>query len=386
MNIHVVPVPYYHDVAKWGWAQGPRWILECGLAPALEARGHVVTVAEPVRLPLKERSRDTVWNLGRLGSYIAQAVVREFQQSADLIVALLGDCTHAPGVAGGISQARLGRLGVIWCDAHGDLNTVETTQTGLWGGMPLAVLLGWDLSDWRRWAGLETPVSVDAAVLLGTSDLDPAEREAIARSGLAHLDARELSPLQVRETVTRVVGAADAWYVHVDLVRSGPAPEGPSAMRPGPAAPDLALQSAGDGAQGRCRPLGDPHRFRTAREVTRYTGRDPTVHQSGEADQGPSTIRQGSPFLCRFLVGRGGRRSACISSSPFGSGAGLVIPYHGKFSTRGGRERCHQSRSETAPSQGFSVDIVGRSSTITKGAGEPLTSTTSSKKGLPPRR
>jgi hypothetical protein len=57
-----------------------------------------------------------------------------------------------------------------------------------------------------------------------------------------------------------------------------------------------------------------------------------------------------------------------------GSGAGLVIFYHGKFPTRFGRERCHQSRSETAPGQGFSVDTIGRSPMITKDAGEPRVS------------
>jgi transposase len=48
--------------------------------------------------------------------------------------------------------------------------------------------------------------------------------------------------------------------------------------------------------------LGDPHRFRTARQVTRYAGLDPTVHQSGEADWRGHISRQGSPLLRRILV------------------------------------------------------------------------------------
>jgi len=74
--------------------------------------------------------------------------------------------------------------GIVWFDAHGDLQTYETTSTGYVGGMQFAVALGWDLADWRVEAGLLQPVRAEAAALIGASDLDPEEDEALAKTSL----------------------------------------------------------------------------------------------------------------------------------------------------------------------------------------------------------
>jgi hypothetical protein len=47
------------------------------------------------------------------------------------------------------------------------MNTMATTTSGMWGGMPYAVALGWDLDDWREAAGLREPVRPEAAALVG---------------------------------------------------------------------------------------------------------------------------------------------------------------------------------------------------------------------------
>jgi arginase len=97
---------------------------------------------------------------------------------------LLGECTLAPAVAAGLRRSS-GDTALVWIDAHGDLNTPETTASGFLGGMPFAILLGWCLDDLRMAAGLDPPVGGDAAVLVGARDLDPGEQEAIERTGLA---------------------------------------------------------------------------------------------------------------------------------------------------------------------------------------------------------
>jgi arginase len=97
---------------------------------------------------------------------------------------LLGECTLAPAVVAGLRDSHPG-LVLVWVDAHGDLNTPETTPSGFLGGMPFAILLGWCKDRLRSAAGLDPALPEARAALVGARDLDPGERDAIAASQLA---------------------------------------------------------------------------------------------------------------------------------------------------------------------------------------------------------
>jgi arginase len=228
-----VCVPYQGDVTRWGYALGPQAFLEHGLENLLEERGHQVSPPIWIDLPREERTRDTVTNLGRLARRTAAAVSAALLQG-DFVLALIGDCTHALGPIGGLAQA-VGRPGVAWFDAHGDMNTMTTTTSGFLGGLPYAVALGWDLDDWRLAAGLDPPVRAEAAALIGTSDLDAAEVEALHTHPILHLAAGDLLELGVAERVQQQLAPraseANAWYVHLDLDVGGPE-ESPSGLTP----------------------------------------------------------------------------------------------------------------------------------------------------------
>lgn len=154
-------------VAPWtsrfhgtGMEQGP-----ARLAAALGDPGEAVPVT------LGGPARDAI-------AAVAAAVAAE-----DRPLALLGECTLTPGVAAAL-HARHPDLGLVWLDAHGDLNTPATSPSGFLGGMPFAILLGWCHDDLR--AG--PPLPVEQATLVGARDLDPGEVEAIARTGLVSVD------------------------------------------------------------------------------------------------------------------------------------------------------------------------------------------------------
>jgi arginase len=102
-------------------------------------------------------------------------------------LALLGECTLAGAVVAGLRSAHPG-LALVWIDAHGDLNTPETTPSGFLGGMPFAILLGWCHDELRAAAGLEPPLPEERAALVGARDLDPGEQAAIGRSRLVVAD------------------------------------------------------------------------------------------------------------------------------------------------------------------------------------------------------
>jgi arginase len=121
-------------------------------------------------------------------------------------VVLLGECTLAPAIAAGMRR-RVGANALVWLDAHGDLNTPETTPSGFLGGMPFAILLGWCFDDLRTATGLDPPVPVGDAALVGARDLDPGERDAIARTGL-------VSAGSCAEALARL-GELPVW-VHLD--------------------------------------------------------------------------------------------------------------------------------------------------------------------------
>lgn len=236
LDITLVCVPYQMDVGRWGYALGPQAFLDAGLVEALRARGHRVREPLVIELPREERTRDTVTNLGRIAARTSAAVAAGLRPENGFALVLEGDCTHAVGAIGGLARVD-GPVGVVWFDAHGDLHTMATTGSGYVGGMPYATALGWDLDDWRLAAGLETPVQARAAALVGDSDLDPEELEALGRHPILRLPATAMA---APEAVTRLHDAlrerateAAAWYVHIDIDVAGPI-EAPGGMTPAP--------------------------------------------------------------------------------------------------------------------------------------------------------
>jgi arginase family enzyme len=96
---------------------------------------------------------------------------------------------------------------IVWCDAHGDFNTPETTPTGYLGGMVLSALCGlWD-------SGFGAGLTPDRIILVGTRDLDPGESKLIAAHGVTVIAAEKgtIEP----ERVIAAVGGAPVW-LHID--------------------------------------------------------------------------------------------------------------------------------------------------------------------------
>jgi len=223
MLIQPILVPFANDVARWGAARGPAAMMEAGLAAALEAAGHSVAVPLEATLAREARTRDLVTNLGIIAGWVSGQVAAAIGAGAMPLV-LQGNCTHCVGPAGGVARA-LGAAGIVGFDAHGDMHTLRTTSTGLLGGMPFAVALGWEFDVWREAAGLVPAVRPEAAALIGASDLDPEEEAALAAHPFARLDANAMwadaGPRTTALLAPRA-GAAPGWYMHIDLDVAGP--------------------------------------------------------------------------------------------------------------------------------------------------------------------
>lgn len=223
MLIQPILVPFANDVARWGAAKGPAAMMQAGLAAALEAAGHMVAVPLEASLAREARTRDPVTNLGIIAGWVSGQVAAAIAAGAMPLV-LQGNCTQCVGPAGGVARA-CGSAGVAWFDAHGDIHTLRTTSTGLLGGMPFAVALGWEFDDWREAAGLVPAVRPEAAAVIGASDLDPEEEAALAAHPFARLDADAMGADAGARTTSLLApraGAAGGWYMHIDLDVAGP--------------------------------------------------------------------------------------------------------------------------------------------------------------------
>ncbi len=146
-------------------------------------------------------------------------------------VSIAGDCCSAIGMLAGLQQAGLEPI-LIWFDAHGDLNTWETTPSGYLGGMPLAMLVG--IGEQTMLTALKIkPLSEDRVILTDARDLDPGEKKLIDKTKILRLT-------EVKDLLKLNLPAAPI-YIHLDMDIINPA-DAPAMNYPaagGPSAAEL---------------------------------------------------------------------------------------------------------------------------------------------------
>ncbi len=201
MDTVLVQVPYFLGRRGEGLATG---------VPVLAARLADELGASSVEV----ESAGESWNeVGASMEVVAAlgAAVREVVAVGDFPLVLAGVCSSSLGVLAGLGSPP--DLGVVWFDAHGDFNTPETTPTGFFDGMPLAMLTG------SGWEGLRAEVEglrpVDEAnvVLVGARDVDPAEKERLDNSGVRWVRPGE----PIEPTLDALAERVRDVYLHVDL-------------------------------------------------------------------------------------------------------------------------------------------------------------------------
>jgi arginase len=205
-----------------GVDMGPSAIRYAGLSERLERagidvedRGNVETALAETRTTGSERARflaEILETCARIAGEVEQA-----RADGLLPLVLGGDHSIAIGTLSGLAAAD-GPGGVLWLDAHGDLNTPGTTPTGNVHGMPLAAVLGL-CGDSFTADGLSLPaVEPTRVALVGVRSLDPGERETVRELGVAvytisDLDRRGVEPI-LAEALERVSGGS---FVHASI-------------------------------------------------------------------------------------------------------------------------------------------------------------------------
>jgi arginase len=203
-----------------GVDMGPSAIRYAGLASRLEALGisyvdwgDVATAIPEATGVGDERARyldEIKAACERVARLVARAVREEH-----LPLVLGGDHSVALGTVGGLASVR-GAGGVLWVDAHGDLNRPETSPSGNVHGMVLAALLGL-AGPWFESDAWPLPAA-ERVALVGVRELDKGERELLRELDarvytMSDVDRRGLEPV-IRESLEHV---SDGGFVHVSL-------------------------------------------------------------------------------------------------------------------------------------------------------------------------
>lgn len=174
MKVDLVQVPYDSAHRDLRMGAGPLRLVESGLLDHLANLGHD---AQVVPVELDSDFPTEISAAFELAAKIRDSV-RESREKGRFPVVLAGNCISALGTV-----TALGRPEVYWFDAHGDLNTPDSTRSGFLDGMALSILLG------RCWTSLASEVGLDVVSpehvwLIGVRDLDPAEREYLVQAGV----------------------------------------------------------------------------------------------------------------------------------------------------------------------------------------------------------
>ena len=162
-NVKIGIAKFIHDgnFARAEFDAGPDIMENNGLYDLLDELE--VSVSETVTAQLteeEEKEYGTIYRLGLASGHMSD-IVSNIIKRDEFCLALISNCIGLMGVLGGVQKSGDGqphRVGLIYFDAHADINTPETTRSGLMGGMPVASATGMCFHRLRQQAGLVIPL------------------------------------------------------------------------------------------------------------------------------------------------------------------------------------------------------------------------------------
>ncbi|MDQ1590152.1 MAG: arginase [Pyrinomonadaceae bacterium] len=246
-RVSIIGVPLSFGAGTAGVDLGPAAMRVARLNQRLASLGYEVRDLGDMRLERPQTiaaAQDKAKYLREI-SIACEELATEVQRAmhaGEFPVILGGDHSIAAGsVAGAASilRERGQQIGMIWFDAHADMNTPETTMSGNVHGMPLAALLGYGAPELTHVAGFAPKLDPRYCVHLGARDLDPAERELIRKLGMRCFTMREIDERGMSACIDDAIAIAKqapgGYYVtlDVDALDPGDAPGSGTVVRGG---------------------------------------------------------------------------------------------------------------------------------------------------------
>ncbi|MCA9736484.1 MAG: arginase [Gemmatimonadota bacterium] len=228
-EIGIVSVPMDLGAGRRGVDMGPSAIRIAGLQETLESLGHTVREAGRVEVP----SQELVGESDPDAKYLPE-ITDVCERTRDLVAAVLergqvplvlgGDHSLSIGSVAGVAahyRAQGQPIGLIWFDAHADMNTPDSTPSGNIHGMALSVLLGQGAPALTRMAGGAPALRAEHTSIVGARDIDATEAEIVRASGvrvftMSEIDDRGMGAC-AEEAIARATSGTAGFHLSFDL-------------------------------------------------------------------------------------------------------------------------------------------------------------------------
>ncbi|WP_461611524.1 arginase [Cytobacillus kochii] len=224
-NISIIGMPMDLGQLRRGVDMGPSAIRYAGIENRLQQLNHQVDDLGDIEIGRSTEQIDKETGLRNLDliaektKILADQVDGVVKKGAFPLV-LGGDHSIAIGTLAGLLQ-HYHNLGVIWYDAHGDLNTVETSPSGNIHGMSLAVALGYGHPLLLEVGGVHKKLKPQNVVIIGARSLDQGERDLIKAKGIKVFTMHEIDrlgmPKVMEETISYLQDRTDGVHLSLDL-------------------------------------------------------------------------------------------------------------------------------------------------------------------------
>ena len=226
-KIRIIGVPLDLGQSRRGVDMGPSAVRVAGLESKLEALGYVVEDKGNVPVALAETKSEGDPNAKYLKE-IADTCSKEAElviqtlEAGKIPLVLGGDHSIAAGTVSGVAEfyrRSKQRIGLLWIDAHSDINTPDSSPSGNVHGMPLGAIMGLFSGPLSDMYGFCPKVKPDNVVLVGIRDVDNIERENIHKAGVHVFTMRDIDERGMRvvmEEALRLAGRNTVGY-HVSL-------------------------------------------------------------------------------------------------------------------------------------------------------------------------
>ncbi|MGE3177188.1 MAG: arginase [Vicinamibacterales bacterium] len=217
--VHLIGVPLDLGAGRRGVDMGPSAFRIAGLGEQIARLGYVVVDKGNLAAPIPEtksprdEKKKYVREIARVCQKLYETSLASLTEGAFPIV-LGGD--HSLG-AGSVAAAAIWAkrahdqpIGVLWVDAHGDMNTPAMSPSGNVHGMPLAALLGEEPAELAELAGVRPKVLPQHTVLVGIRNLDDREKDAVRRSGVHVFTIKDIDRQGIAAVMDQAVALAGA--------------------------------------------------------------------------------------------------------------------------------------------------------------------------------
>jgi arginase len=216
-QVQIIGVPLDLGGNRRGVDMGPSALRIAGLAERIAQLGHTVVdrgdLASPIpeTQELRDERQKYIHDIARVCQQLYDRAVKCLDDGAIPLV-LGGDHSLAAGsVAAAAHWARTARkqpIGLLWIDAHGDMNTPATSMSGNVHGMPLAALLGPEPSALSNIGGFSPKALPAHTVLIGVRNLDEREKVAVRDSHIHVFTMKDIDRQGIASVVEQAVNLA----------------------------------------------------------------------------------------------------------------------------------------------------------------------------------